>query len=272
MIPPIPQMDRQLQNFFPADLEKGAGKIFKPQVMQPVLLGLLPAPIDRIAGGSGWSPETILHPNEIAVLGGYRFAKRRSEYLTGRLCAKIAVKEFLQRLGRFTIPALRDIEITKGADGRPEVLLHQLLTKQLNIDISISHSGDYGSALASGVKCGIDLQRQEPSLLRVQERYCNTTEFRLLETYLKGFDTVARLALLWAAKEAAKKVLSHWRMPGFLDLQLLDLGRLADCFVFSLQVTSKKEIKQPGQVKVAVMPFKAYALAICLLDEEPANA
>lgn len=219
------------------------------------------------------SPETFLHPNEAAVLGGYRFAKRRSEYLTGRLCAKLAVRQYLQLMGRSRqIPAMTNIEIAKADDGRPEICFHLHEENSLKVAISISHSGEYGCALASGAKCGIDLQRQEASLLRVQERYCSTTEFQLLETFLKEFDAIARLALLWAAKEAAKKVLSHWRMPGFLDLQLRKLSRVADCFAFSLQVTSTKEKEVPDQVTVAAKPFKEYALAICLIDEDPANA
>ncbi len=216
--------------------------------------------------------ETLLHANEKAVLAGYRFAKRRSEYLTGRLCAKIAVRDFLRQVATIPAPALKDIEIAKGVDGSPEVHLHQRPEEQPKVEISISHSGQYGAAIASNVRCGIDLQHQEESLLRVQERYCSMSEFRLLERQLNGFAAVARLALLWAAKEAAKKVLSHWRMPGFLELQLRELGQVADCFAISLQVAGSKEQKLPEQVSIAVIPFKAYALAICLIDEEAANA
>ncbi len=93
------------------------------------------------------------------------------------------------------------------------------------MDISISHSGDYGAALAACSPCGIDLQLRQDSLLKVKEKYCSEAEYRLLETFLSETDTLARLALLWAAKEAAKKALSHWQMPGFLDLEIGNVKR-----------------------------------------------
>ena len=56
----------------------------------------------------------LLHPKEKTVLSGYTLAKRRNEYLIGRICAKSAVQAFLLDSG--TCPkalALAEIAIAQ---------------------------------------------------------------------------------------------------------------------------------------------------------------
>jgi len=112
------------------------------------------------------------------------------------------------------------------------------------------------------------LQQQKSALLRVQEKYCSEVEFKLLETFLADNNTATRLTLLWAAKEAAKKALSHWQMPGFLDLELWKTKRFTNCNAFYLRLTNTKSPKMPHEVIVMAGIFYDYALAICLIDED----
>lgn len=272
----IHSIDKRLNNLFPATVTQGAIETFGDQVMQPVLLRLLAAP----APAAG-SPQTdadvpfrhLLHPREAALLSGYRFDKRRSEYLTGRICAKIAIQGFLQ-LSRTPALPLRsgDIEIAGTVSGRPVVRVPAAHAGAMKMDISISHSGDYGVALATGSKCGIDLQLRQARLVRVQEKYCSADECKVLAAFLPDHDPLARLALLWTAKEAAKKALSYWQMPGFLDLQVTKLKSLRDSVVFCLRIIPVQNRHMPEEVRVVAGLFGDYALAICLVNEDRSHA
>jgi phosphopantetheinyl transferase (holo-ACP synthase) len=251
-------------NLFPTTLKEGAIEIFGEQSMQPVLIELLPAPI------STTDPVIdLLHQNEAGTLSGYKFSKRRSEYLTGRICAKIAVQEFFNLTATdSTPPLMSEIEIARMENERPKVYVHPLSNNTLKLDISISHSGNYGAALAAGSYCGIDIQLRQNSLLKVQEKYCSETEYRLLEAFLTDTDELTRLALLWTAKEAAQKTLSHWQMPGFLDLEAWELQSFANYSAFTLRITNIKSQLMPQHVTVVAGMFGDYALAICLISED----
>lgn len=270
-----PMDDKQLNNLFPATIALGASKLFGDQIMQPVLLGLLTAPAP-VAGSPHADADIpfrhMLHPREAALLDGYRFTKRRSEFLTGRICAKMAIQGFLH-LGK--TPAVvepADIEIAGTADGRPNVSGHAACAETLKMDISISHSGDYGTALATKSKCGIDLQLRQASLLRVQEKYCSADENKVLASLLPDHDPLTRLALLWSAKEAAQKALSYWHMPGFLDLLVTKITSVRGVVVFYLHIRPAGNRHLPEEVSVVAGLFGEYALAICLVDEDRSHA
>lgn len=268
-------MDKRLNNLFPAPIAQGAIKIFGDQAMQPVLLGLLAAPAPAADSQADAEPpfHNLLHPREAALLSGYRFTKRRSEYLTGRICAKMAIQGFLQLSKTVALPLKPgDIEIVSTISGRPDVRVHAAHTGALKMDISISHSGEYGVALATGSRCGIDLQLRQASLLRVQEKYCGADEDKVLAAFLPDHDTLSRLALLWSAKEAAKKALSYWKMPGFLDLQVIKLKSLRDAVVFCLRFRPAGHRHMPKEVHVVAGLFGDYALAICLVNEDRSHA
>lgn len=272
----IHSIDKQLNNLFPATITQGAIETFGGQAMQPVLLRLLaaPAPVEGSPQADADAPfRHLLHPTEAALLSGYRFAKRRSEYLTGRICAKMAIQGFLQ-LSRTPALPLRtgDIEIASTVSGRPDVRVHAAHAGALKMDISISHSGDYGAALATACQCGIDLQLLQASLLRVQEKYCSADEDKLLASFLPDHDPLTRLALLWSAKEAAKKALSSWKMPGFLDLQVIKLKIVRDAIVFCLRIRPAENRHMPKEVHVVAGLFGDYALAICLVNEDRSHA
>jgi phosphopantetheinyl transferase len=270
-------MDKQLINLFPATITQGAIDIFGDQTMMPVLLRLFtaPAPVAGLPQADADTPfHHLLHPKEAFLLSGYRFTKRRSEYLTGRICAKIAIQGRLQLNKTAVTPPLKpgDIEIASTVSGRPDVRFHTPHAGTLKMDISISHSGDYGVALATGTKCGIDLQLRQASLVRVQEKYCLGDEDKVLAAFLPDHDPLTRLALLWSAKEAAKKALSYWQMPGFLDLQVTKLKISRDSIVFCLRIRPIQNRHMPGEVRVVAGLFGDYALAICLVNEDRSHA
>ena len=259
----IPPMDDQLKNLFPTAVKMGMIEIFDEQSVQPFMLRLLAA--DTATG--------LLHPKEKTVFSGYRLAKRRTEYLTGRICAKKAVQAFWLESGTCTeSPALSEIEIAHTTNGRPIVYLPGAKANQLKVDISISHSGEYAAALTAQSPCGIDVQMQKSALLTVREKYCNETENSLLANRLVNCEHLTRLTLLWAAKEAGKKALSYWQMPGFLNLELCGLTSFPGYCTLSLKIRTIKNSSFPDHITVVAATFGDYALALCLVPVEGGNA
>lgn len=264
-------MDKELDNLFPASLQQATFEHFGPQALGMILLkqqttGKGPAPL--LPGPAA----KLLHPNETARAGAYTLAKRRSEFVTGRICAKLAVGEFLA--AKDSLPALAPstVEIVNASTGRPFVNLIASAGSgnRSQPEISITHGGAYGAAMATDDPCGIDLQEQKDTLLRVMDKFCTAGEFRTLQTSLPDMGQLTRLSLLWAAKEAAKKALSYWRMPGFLDLELtLPVLKPAGCFAFSLAV---RHHRLPGKITVLTTPFDQYGLAVCILKEARSHA
>lgn len=268
-------MAKQFQNLFPTDIRQAAGVLFGFKSMQPVLLKLQQVVHEDSGLLEEDSPrKKLLNPNEIETLKRYKLLKRRSEYLTGRICAKMAIDNYLTHTEPSTTPvALTDIEIYAKKDGRPFVHFHQPRRPQPVIDISISHSGAYGVALASESTCGIDIQQQAETLLGVKNRYCTTIECSLLKDILPDDELLTRLTLLWAAKEAAKKALSYWWMPGFLDLEVTGLEqKFTRCIGLSLTVKRSDDRQVPHKIAVVTGTFRNYGLAICLINKDQNDA
>ena len=256
-------MNAQHKNLFPAAIKTATIEIFGEQSVQPFLLQLIPA----------YTTAGLLHPQEKIVLSSYRLAKRRTEYVTGRICAKRAVQDFLRTSETSSHPLTpAEIAITPTSDGRPTVHLLSLDAKPCKVDLSISHSGDYAAALAARSPCGIDLQMQKSALIKVQEKYCTEAETHLLANRLANCELLTRLTLLWAAKEAGKKALSYWQMPGFLDLQLSALTSYPGYFSVSLKIINSTNKHFPERITVVAAMFSDYAVAICLVPAEGDNA
>ncbi len=145
---------------------------------------------------------TLLSPAETALFRRFRYAKRRLEWLGGRLAAKHCLHELLNEVA--SGPQLYDTySILPDTHGRPH--LAKPLTEYPAASISISHSRGYAAALVhQRGDCGIDIQLKTPKLASVQERFTSDEELRLLHPIT---DHLTRLGLLWAAKEAIKKCL-----------------------------------------------------------------
>lgn len=162
-----------------------------------------------------------LHHHEKSQLEKFRFEKRYTEWLGGRICAKQSLRTFLRdkRQDVNVIPEHRQYYTQSEESGRPFFSASNGL--DLNFpDLSISHSKDYAAALTSSTACGIDIQFSAQNLLRVQEKFCSTDESHILQKQLPTLAPLSQLTLIWSAKEAVKKMLSPGGIPGFQELQL----------------------------------------------------
>lgn len=174
--------------------------------------------------------------------------------------------------GSGPIPPFDRIAIVNDHSGRPAVCIDG----QPNVlppEISITHGGDYAAALAAASPCGIDIQLQRDNLLRVMEKYCIPDEEHLLKELLPNTAALARLSILWAAKEAAKKALSFRQMPGFLELALISPANiLPSGLSLRLAVRVLDNLRMPQTVTVLATTFANYGLAICVVGKEGYHA
>jgi phosphopantetheinyl transferase len=204
---------------------------------------------------TGW-----LSVEEQQQLNRYTFAKRRREWLAGRISAKIAIREYLeQRKGLFRDPD--EVIISNSDNGRPFARLAGPDASTEMPKISISHSGNIALALASVSPCGVDIQKVNPSLIKVKERFCKDSEEHLLLPTTKDHEPLLHLALLWAAKEAVQKASGDSDMPGFLDLVLTGIEPTGiDMWIFIL---SRHHAQPVTDFRVLVTGFEQYGIGIC---------
>ncbi len=262
-------METLARDLFPADLQRAAITFYGKPAPAAILLKQPPADAipDCLPTYFGPLP-AILHQKEIITLNGYRLPKRRAEFLSGRIAAKMALKRFLASGGQDLLAPLNTVEITNEPNGRPIVCL-DARKDWPGPEISITHGGEYAAALAAQSPCGIDIQQQRDNLLRVREKYCSCEELQVLGKLLPEMASLSRLVLLWAAKEAAKKALSYRQMLGFLELELMPPAqRLDRCHSLTLAVRVKNNAQMPDAVTVLATLFADYGLAICILKKE----
>lgn len=217
-----------------------------------------------------------LDANELKKLATFKLAKRRHEWLAGRICAKLAITDITQKSNP---PAYNTITVANDRNGRPFVANTAGVDAPLNFsrpDISISHSGAYAAAAACTHYCGIDIQEPRTTLKRVKSRFCGEDEENILEEHLNTdaqdsachipviHRDATRLNLLWAAKEAVRKSHSHARIPNFRALQLFNVEFPAnEWHIFHLRYA--QHINQAGRhLRVLCGHYQEYALALSI--------
>ena len=144
-----------------------------------------------------------LHSSEKEVLSGFKFPKKRKDWLLGRWTAKNAVKYFL----RVTHPelSLHTIEITAAEDGAPEVYHNRSL---LPAYISLSHSNGKGICAISSpdIKIGCDLEKIESRSQFLINDHFTLREQELITKSDRNYQALWT-NLVWSAKESALKTL-----------------------------------------------------------------
>ena len=208
---------------------------------------------------------SMLSAAEEQRLAAFSLAKRRSEWLTGRICAKLALERFLSQTAA-PAPSLPfdRVEVRNHPSGRPYLHSSDLSLSTVG-DLSISHSRGYAIALVADSPCGIDIQRNDQTLERVSEKFCLPKEVSLIRHSLPETRTTDILTLLWAAKEAARKAFSATLLAGFLDMELTAVtGQDDSCRSFSLRVAPGRTGGSGIELRVVADLFGDYAIAACV--------
>ncbi len=144
---------------------------------------------------------SLLSPIERERFQQFAYAKRRLEWMGGRLAAKRCLHALFSahfpEHFRYDTPSF-----VADAHGRP--CLDPPLDQYPHASVSISHSQRYAAAIIRQAgACGIDIQHKTPKLASVRERFATDGEMRLVN----ATDALTGLGLLWVAKEAVKKCL-----------------------------------------------------------------
>lgn len=207
-----------------------------------------------------------LHKKELQKAEDFRVEKRRTEWLTGRLAAKLSCLHYLRDDQLAATPVLpAQIIVGNDESGRP-YLLGELPQELTNAYLSLSHGGGYATAIVSDSRCGIDIQETRNSLKRVRDKYCTNDEEDILLHQLGELNDLQRLNLLWTTKEAIKKALSHLRMPGFLELMLTGADPHFAGWTLDFVVSSRHFDNYPPRVSAAAELYEGFGIAACLLE------
>lgn len=202
-----------------------------------------------------------LHDHEKAQLARFSFEKRYCEWLGGRICAKQSLRIFLSNntQAQSLIPEQTQWCTQSEESGRP--FFSTMTGSDYNFpELSISHSKEYAAALTSSTACGIDIQFSARNLLRVQEKFCTAEEVHILQQETPWLSPLSYLTLIWSAKEAVKKTLSSFGIPGFQELQLCKLEpQNSGNFILDFSSTKTEQTMQVS----ATMTKDNYAVAIC---------
>jgi phosphopantetheinyl transferase len=184
---------------------------FSPEVR----LRLGGVPLSALADCTPGMAGRYLSTAELERWTGLRLKKRSAEWLGGRLAAKWAAAGLLGE----TAMDWRTLVIHNEEDGRPYVAAED--ARAVLPCISISHSGPMAAALAANLPCGLDIQEPGDKILRVKERFASPEEVDILRDSLPhSFSQTQQLTMLWAAKEAVRKMVQIAPLLGLLEIRL----------------------------------------------------
>jgi phosphopantetheinyl transferase len=169
---------------------------------------------------------------------------RRFDWLLGRVAAKDAVRDHLQKTRGVLLHPL-EIEIANEASGKPQVI-----EPKFGVEISISHLENEALAVAASAPVGVDLARLEPRTSAWENLAFSEDEKQVLgvseEWLLRG----------WCAKEAAAKARG-------LGLESLPQFRVARVEKESGEITVRFGLKEESTCVLTSLD-KNRALALCL--------
>jgi phosphopantetheinyl transferase len=145
-------------------------------------------------------------------------AKRRREWLLGRLVAKETIRRLLRKMGREDVWSA-DIEIVPDKNGRPEVAGSWLPEGGCRLAFSVSHTDHAFAALAACLPgdgaVGLDMEEDG----REPDEAFLAFSFTDEERKIIAGDRITALRC-WCAKEAAAKALGFGLPGGPRDLMI----------------------------------------------------
>lgn len=140
--------------------------------------------------------------------------KDRKLTIAGEMLAKKAIAQMYKT-------AYRNVIIKKEQSGKP-------VAENFDINLSISHSGDFAVCALDTKPIGIDIEKIRDVTLKTASRFCNKEELDYI--FAPEGDSILRFFRVWTAKEAEfkrsgenfKKIdtlsinKSYYEIPGYL--------------------------------------------------------
>jgi phosphopantetheinyl transferase len=210
--------------------------------------------LQKMQAAGDFEPANYLTPQELDCYNLFKYEKRQTEWLGGRLCAKKAALEHLSL--PITKEFMREWPIFVEENGRP--FFRSATHPELSLSISHSH-GLASAMVVTGSPCGLDVQKITESTIRVKEKFCTNHEEEILTEFIPPDpgQPATGPTLLWAAKEALRKALGGNPLTGFLAIVLIEIAPQDNSsWIFNLLVGDKS-------YQIMVFIYQDYAVAMC---------
>jgi phosphopantetheine--protein transferase-like protein len=232
------------------------------------------------AEGNGGAFARFLSPEEISCLRGMKIAKRRLDFISGRIAGKRAVRRFIQmkRLpgAGASGPGFREIDIRRTGTGAPRVFLNNVPG---HMGISISHSPAFAASAVCADNAyagiGIDIERIEPRHDSFFEVAFRSSEIRGIKS-LSGQDLnmLHELATrYWSLKEAALKSMGIGLNVDLKDIEISEMGPGA--VSVACENEAGRRLKELGgraiRAESHVMGDHVLSVALLMSDPSPAS-
>ena len=163
----------------------------------------------------------FLHKKEKNYYDNLMHDRRKKSYLLGRYSAKRAISYL------FGEDNLQEILIQPGVFSQPI----NSYSKGRDIQVSITHSGDFGAAVAfpEALPMGIDMEKIDPGKRDVMESQMTEAEKGLIRNLSRLDEKM--LTLLWSTKESLSKVLKTGLTTPFYIYEIDGIKRRHNCFI-----------------------------------------
>ncbi|MBX7109809.1 MAG: 4'-phosphopantetheinyl transferase superfamily protein [Chitinophagales bacterium] len=154
--------------------------IFKKEIAEETLIGIW-----RIDETAEWFRSQLqLNDQENEMIASIRHPQRKLHWLSSRV------------LLRSLLQTDAFIQLENDTYGKPVV-------RNFPVEISISHSADLSALLLSKkYKVGIDIEKTDPKVLRIQHKFVNEEELK----WVNIDNRIGQLYAIWCAKEAMYKL------------------------------------------------------------------
>ena len=189
--------------------------------------------------------EKVLDDGERVRFRQLGAAKRRREWLFGRIAAKEAVLDLLMSERGIQADS-RAVTILPDAWGRPLAGGSAVAAAGFPCSVSIAHTDGAAMALAAATDAGVglDIERTDRRRGSWEPAAFSEAERRVLDEAAEG-DRFERALRLFCAKEAVAKALGRGLMGSPLNLLLSAADRSLSCF--DLEVTGRLEEALPDR-------------------------
>jgi 4'-phosphopantetheinyl transferase len=168
-------------------------------------MGSLPAPRDAVL-------EWLLTPDEKAEVERFKFPKRRSDWLGGRLAVKLVV-------ARAFGAELPSVDVVPNWTRKP---FARIFGQFIPADVSISHSSNIAvAALLRDARVGVDIERVEPRSQGFYDEAFSESERK----DVIQFGAWDALTKAWTMKEALSKTLGIGLGLTLHDIEVKDLSQ-----------------------------------------------
>ncbi|GHT92276.1 hypothetical protein FACS1894122_05900 [Alphaproteobacteria bacterium] len=185
--------------------------------------------------------EDIFDAEDLAVFNKYEFPKKRLSYTLGRLSAKMAANELIQK------DSIRSVKISNALPGNP-ILLNE------NYDLAMAHSGEFGVSIchSRNLIVGLDLEHID----NFRDRLLLDLDFFKINGSFFD-DTECGKCTLWTILEAASKYMKIGISANFSVFDISSSKTINNKYVIT-------ELKNFPSLLVISFAFKNVVLSICV--------